>query len=293
MKMKRSWPLWIFSVVVTLFTAYYQRNTGPTHPKKIEVTVAQISYTLSCPRSLRTAITPKQGEGAWEKLGKTTLLKIKSSAKENGARLSAETPITLHYRRARSQGDWETISATIDADGTIEAALPAQPPAGKLAYYLQVDNIALSKDAPIVVRFRNNVPVWVLVPHILFMYAAMLLSTICGLFALINNNRWKRYAWLSMVILLMGGLILGPIVQKFAFGAYWTGWPVGEDLTDTKTLIAACFWGVVILFSNKKAGRLFALLAAIALLAIFSIPHSTSGSEFNYESGLVGTERSS
>jgi hypothetical protein len=81
------------------------------------------------------------------------------------------------------------------------------------------------------------------------------------------------------------------MIQKFAFGAYWTGWPIGKDLTDTKTLIAACFWMVALIFSGKKPGQLLAILAAIALLAVYSIPHSTSGSEFNYETGQVETQR--
>ncbi|MCL2727642.1 MAG: hypothetical protein FWD56_04585 [Bacteroidales bacterium] len=288
--MKKTWLLWILSILITLFAAYYQRSTGPTNPKNVQTAVAESTYTLTYPRSLRTVITPEQAQGDWEALLKTTTLRIRVKAKDGVPPFPADIPMHLYYKRARSVGDWEVAEALFKHEGRIEAVLPSQPPAGKLAYYLEIDGVSLFQDSPIIVRFRNNVPAWALIPHILFMYVAMLLSTLCGFLALRNDIRWKKYAKLTVATLLIGGLILGPIIQKFAFGAYWTGWPLGDDLTDTKTLIAAAFWVVALIFSTKKPGRWLAIAAAVALLTIFSIPHSTSGSEFNYETGLVGTE---
>ena len=288
--LKKMWPLWIFAIAITLFTAYYQRITGPTHPQRVQATVAKATYTLSFPRTLRTEILPQQALGDWERLSNSTTLKIKVKSSDKTTSLPEDTPIQLRYKRARSLGDWSTVKASVRPDGHIEALLPSQPPAGKLAYSIILDGVALPEGAPIVVRFRNNVPAWALIPHIFFMFAAMLLSTLCGLLSLRTDNRWKKYAPLTVVILLVGGLILGPVVQKFAFGAYWTGWPLDDDLTDTKTLIAACFWILPLLFMRKRWGCRLAIAAAVALLVIFSIPHSTSGSEFNYETGVIGTE---
>jgi hypothetical protein len=49
-------------------------------------------------------------------------------------------------------------------------------------------------------------------------------------------------------------MILGPVVQKFAFGEYWTGFPFGTDLTDNKTLIAFIGWiiALVAVFKSEK-----------------------------------------
>ena len=52
----------------------------------------------------------------------------------------------------------------------------------------------------------------------------------------------RRYAWVAVVRIAIGGLVLGPIVQKYAFGAFWTGWPFGADLTDNKTLAMWLAW---------------------------------------------------
>ena len=57
-----------------------------------------------------------------------------------------------------------------------------------------------------------------------------------------ENRTDQKRQWLlqgDFATLGLGGMILGPIVQKYAFGAYWTGIPFGHDLTDAKNLVDA------------------------------------------------------
>jgi hypothetical protein len=84
-------------------------------------------------------------------------------------------------------------------------------------------------------------------------------------------------------------MILGPIVQKYAFGAFWTGFPAGYDLTDNKTLIAFICWIVASLAGMKKGKPWLTVIAAIVTLVVFSIPHSAKGSELDYSTGTVKT----
>jgi hypothetical protein len=93
----------------------------------------------------------------------------------------------------------------------------------------------------------------------------------------------KFYAFWTLGLLTIGGLILGPIVQNYAFGEYWTGIPFGFDLTDNKTLIAWLGWLVAIfmIFKSKRP-KVWVLGAAIFTIAIFLIPHSLMGSELDY-----------
>ncbi|MCK4406396.1 MAG: hypothetical protein KAV44_01845, partial [Bacteroidales bacterium] len=88
---------------------------------------------------------------------------------------------------------------------------------------------------------------------------------------------------ITTICLFIGGLILGPIVQKFAFDAFWTGWPWGHDLTDNKTIVAFIFWLIALirLIKNKEKSG-WALVASIVLLVIYLIPHSVLGSEIDY-----------
>ena len=65
------------------------------------------------------------------------------------------------------------------------ADIPQQPPAGKIQYYFEITDSHGSKtymnDTPVVIRFKGDVPAFVLIPHILIMFIAMLFSTLAGL----------------------------------------------------------------------------------------------------------------
>ena len=113
----------------------------------------------------------------------------------------------------------------------------------------------------------------------------MLFSTLAGLMALAGSSKQKTYGLVTFVTLFLGGMILGPVVQKYAFDALWTGVPFGWDLTDNKTLIGFVFWVIAVLGNWKKERPGLTVLAAFMLLVIFSIPHSMFGSELDYETG--------
>ena len=98
----------------------------------------------------------------------------------------------------------------------------------------------------------------------------------------------------SMGLLAVGGLVLGPIVQKYAFGALWTGWPFGHDLTDNKTLIAFFAWlPATIIAARGVTSRMAVVLGWVVMMGIFLIPHSLRGSELDWsEVSPVETESS-
>ena len=120
----------------------------------------------------------------------------------------------------------------------------------------------------------------------------MLFSNFTGIAAYFKKIRIERYALAVIILLGVGGLILGPMVQKYAFDAYWTGWPFGEDLTDNKTLVAFIVWVVAWLLNRKKGSRKYMyIIAALVMLLVYSIPHSTAGSEYDHTKGEVVTGR--
>jgi hypothetical protein len=268
--MKSNVLLWVFSVIFTLVIAYYQRTTGPTYEKKgkVEFNGATIKYKL-----IRSA--ENNGPGVVE-------VKVPDQ----------EVLGAIKYRKFKTSEEW--VSFPMQRDGEVLVGLlPAQPMAGKLEYQVALnkgENYVLLTEDPVVIRFTGPVPLWILIPHILIMFTAMLMSTRTAIEAISRKKSTYVFAWITVVTLFVGGLILGPLVQKFAFGEYWTGWPFGGDLTDNKTLLAWLFWAVALvrLYKNRS-NTTWAIVAGVVLLLVYLIPHSMFGSELDYSSGEINT----
>ncbi len=266
--MKKS-LIWIISVLITISAAVFQRMTGPTHPE---------TYKLNTGNNFKKIHLPASHGG-------NTDCEIKIFDPES--RLNGY----IMYRRYPTEEPWDT--AGMERKGEhLTGYLPSQPPAGKLEYSVIIhtgqESITLNAQ-PVIIRFKGNVPAWALIPHILFIFAAMLFSTVTGFYAVFKYSSFRSFGWITLLLLVTGGLILGPVIQKFAFGEFWTGLPFGKDLTDNKILAAFILWVIAVLFNIKKQRPWLAVTASIVYLAINLIPHSLLGSELDYESGTVVT----
>lgn len=254
---------WIIALLITLGAAYYQRVTGPTQPLTgtKEIGAEKLKYKL-----IRTYGGPDDAEIAI-----------------NDENMLFEG--SLRFKRYKSFDEWTSMSLKHQG-GKLVGYLPHQPPAGKIEYYVIIyqgnKQISLT-DEPVIIRFKGDVPAGVLIPHIILMFLAMLFSNRTGIEVLAKGNNTFKLSWLTLIFLFTGGLIFGPVVQKYAFGAYWTGFPFGYDLTDNKTAIAFIFWAFAVfkLWRNPNQ-RGWALLASVILMLIYLIPHSTLGSEIDH-----------
>jgi hypothetical protein len=263
---------WFFAFMITISAAYYQRKTGPTYPKRFEVSINNTKYKLKLVRSI----------GLNER--SEVMLSISDTS------IKAK----LYYRRFPSNDQYQVTDFSLKvypAGKGFFAEVPQQPAAGKIQYYFEITDSngtkTYLKESPVVIRFKGSVPVFILLPHILLMFIAMLFSTLAGLMSLGKRPSYKKYAVWTLILFVAGGIVLGPIVQYYAFGELWTGIPFGWDLTDNKTLIALLFWVLAVVMNGKKERPLYVALAALVLLIVYSIPHSLFGSELNYESGQV------
>lgn len=277
--------LWILAVIITLGAAFYQRKTGPTYPKSVTLEANDTIYEVNLVRSLGLDERPEVRLRITDTTIKARLWyrRFKSSDSYNSG--------SFIYRVYPVNSFLMNRVFKISEEKGFYAEVPQQPPAGKLEYYIELTDSGgtrfLFRESPVVIRFKGAVPQWILTPHILFMFLAMLFSTLAGLMSLIKHPLYRKYSVWTLVTLIAGGMILGPLVQKYAFGELWTGVPLGWDLTDNKTLIALIFWILAVFMNRKKEQPAYTLLAAIILLVIFSIPHSMFGSELDYESGEV------
>jgi hypothetical protein len=263
--------LWVAAFIVTVALAFFQRITGPSHPSRGAVTLAdgqELRYRL-----------PRSNEGR-------DSLVISLPQPAGDARVAVE------WRRYPTDEPYRTMVMEPSSSGRLEASISRLPAAAKVEYTIRVETGGIEVQVPpgetVVARFRDPVPAAVLVPHILAMFASMLVST-RALFEVARRSapRGRGLVFTAIGLLVIGGLFLGPLVQKFAFGAYWTGWPFGTDLTDNKTLIAFLAWLPATVAAVKGLRtRVAVALGWVVMMGVFLIPHSLRGSELDWsESG--------
>jgi hypothetical protein len=257
---------WVFAVVFTIAMARYQKMTGPTYPVSGEVELNNKEYKYSL---------------------------IRSAENEHDAEIALNLPDTsihgtITFKRFKSDDAFSTVPLMRRND-TLYFMMPKQPAAGKMMYKIELHantekaELSAKNNEFVVMRFKGAVPLYILIPHILMMFLGLLFSTRTAIEAVINGVRTYKLAIWTLIFLIIGGLILGPIVQKYAFGAYWTGWPFGHDLTDNKTLIMVLAW-VFAIFKLRKdpKNKVWPVVAAAMVLVVYLIPHSVLGSEIDH-----------
>lgn len=271
--------LWFLAVLMMLGAVIYQRRTGPTYPKRGELVVAQQSYAYKLIRSEYTSTDAR------------VLLP------DPGPEVAA----VVHWKRYKTADTFQDLPlarSTEDGKSLLSAVLPRQPAAGKLEYFLTVKTPAGEQRIPstledgkhenVVIRFKDDVPAALLFAHVGFMFFAVLIGMRTGLAALAGEAKMRTLAWITFVGMTVGGMVLGPFVQKYAFGEYWTGFPWGFDLTDNKMLIMWVAWllacSTIGLRPKRKegVGRAVVLVATVVMMVVYLIPHSMRGSELDY-----------
>ena len=262
-KTLKNWLIWIFAFIFTVVIAGYQRRTGPSYPMDVKKEIGQKVIKADLIRTYDGQDDAK------------VILKIADTSLKG----------KVQYRRFKSYDNW-TMAPMVRKGDSLIASLPHQDIAGKVMYHITLvkgnEQILLNEE-PAVLRYKGHVPMYILIPHILIIFLAMLFSTITGLEAITKGKNTLLFTWITIVTLLIGGLILGPIVQKFSFNVYWAGWPFGHDLTDNKSIVAFLFWVIALIVQYKnRETKFWPILASIVLLVVFLIPHSMLGSEIDY-----------
>jgi len=269
----KSFLLWVLALIIMIAAVIYQRATGPTYPVKGNLTSVNVDYRYKLIRTQETTDNAK--------------ITLPNTGSDNFY-------ANLHYKRYQTKDTLSVLPFTLNGED-FTAPLPIQPAAGKMEYFLtgELDGKAfripeLSQDN-IVLRYKDLVPGGVLWPHVFLMFFAVLFGMRAGLSALFIQNHMRRWALVSLIGMTLGGMILGPIVQKYAFGKYWTGFPYGGDFTDNKMLIMWLAWVIafaIIGFKPKKKERLsriVVIMAAIIMTMVYLIPHSMGGSTLDYD----------
>lgn len=266
--------LWTAAIVLAGAAMIYQRSTGPTYEYKGNLEHAGESYKYELLRTHETT------GGA-----KIELPQLKAG----------NYNATMHYKRYQTKDSFTPVEFQLDGDSRFVAQLPVQPAAGKMEYYVTgaVDgkefNIPRKGEANIVLRYKDPVSDYILIPHVTMMILVIIFGIRAGLSALFDGSTMRRWVVVAFSSMTLGGMILGPLVQKSAFGEYWTGFPFGGDFTDNKMLIMWLAWALALAIigfkpkKNEKVSKSAVLVASVVMMIVYLIPHSMGGSTLDYD----------
>ncbi len=279
--MLRSILFWILAVIITIGCLSYQDKTGPTYPLEDTIEIFGENVNFKFLRS--------------ETIGTDLQIMLQDP-------VPAGIYGYVKYRRFKSNDEWATVQMeagsfefrrrwevqTVQGTG---AKLPSLlERAGKYEFFVYItkenaEPISVTGDKPIYARYKAKVPAWALLVHILTIFISMAIGIRTVLEALVNGN-YKWMIWASIISLLLGGFVFGPVVQWYAFGVLWSGIPFGHDWTDNKVVFELVFWFIAAYMNRgSRRNRWSVYIAGIATLLVYFIPHSIFGSEYNYQTG--------
>jgi hypothetical protein len=272
---------WIAALLATVASLAYQDRTGPTYPLQGSITTQAGTVRFICMRS--------------QTIGSGLAIVLNDPVPEG-------VTAAVRYRRLLSRDPWTTLpmargtfaiagrgrSRSVSGLGAVLPSLRER--AGKYEYFLELTSgsgapISVTGTRPIYARYKAAVPGWALAAHILAIFVSMLFAIRTTLAALLGEG-YARLLLATVVTLIIGGFVLGPLVQWYAFGVWWAGYPYGYDWTDNKVVVELAFW-LAALWMNRRGQRRawIVVLAGIATLAVYFVPHSIFGSEYNYITG--------
>jgi len=256
--------LWIIAVTFTIISIIYQNTTGPTYPVKGHIIFngKQIDYKLErsfliskeCPVKIYTNDSLIKGVLVWKRF-KT---------------MDDETSRPMRYENGYLVSELDKQEKMAEKLQYFIMLISTNP------NYQNVEKLGYIPDKEgVVIRFRGDVPFMIIILHIIFIFAFELMSLKTGLEFFRKEPKYKKYTFWTIGLAIIGGFILGPLVQYYAFGEFWTGIPFGFDLTDNKMLIAFIAWiaALYAIYKSKKPGY-WILGATIITIGIFLIPHS-------------------
>jgi hypothetical protein len=132
-----------------------------------------------------------------------------------------------------------------------------------------------------------------LIVHIVLMFIALAMLLLCGYLAVkaLKNRRLMahipRLGFLGGIVFFISAIPLGMIVAYQTYGTPWTGFPVGTDITDNKSLAILIYWAAATflfrgsafkkdpttdLLSMRSLPYVY-LAGAIITVILFLIPH--------------------
>ena len=204
------------------------------------------------------------------------------------------------------KSDFNVLTMSSTGDGLFTAELPSREKNTRYAMFMEIADgangvatlppNAMAEHNFYGISYKQDPNKFWLLVHIVLMLVALMLLIHAFYYAF--NYLWNRQDWIigkSASSLFWGILCygisafpLGITIEHQKYGTYWTGFPLGWDMTDSKTLFNFVYWAVVVIlmkgtiFSKDKNKDIIsyktyawvAILGGILTMVVrFAIPH--------------------
>jgi len=224
------------------------------------------------------------------------------------AKVEGASEVRLVYKVGKG-GEYQSIIMKPkpgEAD-VFEASIPLHPKGSLAWYYLEAVSrrgsdrvkVALPEESsgqvdPIRLKFEGEVPAYIVIPHVLSIFAAIFFATLT-LFTAVDLKRGRgalgksvKYCGITLALLFVGFIPFGWAMNYFAFGVLWEAFPFGRDVTDNKSQIMFLFWLITLIlvkgtlwgkgedknFISARGYSTLVIVSFIATMIILAVPHS-------------------
>ncbi|MFH1314686.1 MAG: hypothetical protein ABIJ00_15885 [Candidatus Eisenbacteria bacterium] len=166
------------------------------------------------------------------------------------------TDIQLFLYYSRDSEPHEVVPMKLLDAGKYFASIPSHKRGTLIEYYVEaragadlVVRVPGEKTGPGFSFYYKGAPNRILlIIHIVLMFVSIAIFLLSGYLAFkaIRDRkitmRIPRLAFLGSVVFFVSSFPLGMIVAHQTFGKPWTGFPLGTDLTDNKSLAIVLYW---------------------------------------------------
>jgi len=196
----------------------------------------------------------------------------------------------------------ETVAQNPNPD--FYAFIPAQEKGKRIYYYIIVEDGLANKltlpdkiesvEPPFMIKFKGEVPLVIVLGHVLGMLAVLFFVFLALFFAIDIFTGKDALKWLAFSIsgafisVCFGGVVFGGLMTNYVLGGFWEAVPFGWDITDNKTFIFLLYWLFMLIlakgtvFKRDESFNLlkpkslagFAIVGVLLTVLLYLVPHS-------------------
>jgi hypothetical protein len=265
------------------------------------VLVTALAASFGCGRKA----VVEEAKDHWVKIKHTPLKEVKAGqettleAEISSGAAPGDLRVLVFYRTGGLP--FQPTEMTLLEPGRYFGYLPAQFRGAKLEYYIEAkagETIvarvpARLKAEAFSVAVKGTPNRYLLITHVALIFVALFFFIFSGYlgYKALKDRRTLLYiprvAFLGTIIFFIASIPLGMVVAYQTFGIPWTGFPVGRDLTDNKSLAILAYWMVCAflyrgsLFRKDPSRDLLPMgtmayvhmVGAVVTAVLFALPH--------------------